>query len=96
MQLDAVIVSLKVRAFIFKIESQTSTRGYVAYTSFRGKRATTPYPPTLFEHMKSPLKRKRMHYMNRFHRTLEVKKRKLDEREKMDAAESLLMATLYW
>ena len=31
-----------------------------------------------------------MHDMNRFHRTLEVKKRKLDEREKMDAAESLL------
>ena len=48
------------------------------------------YVPSLFEHMKSPLKRKRVHDMNRFHRTLEVKKRKLDEREKMDAAESLL------
>ena len=47
------------------------------------------YVPSLFEHMKSPLKRKRVHDMNRFHRTLEVIKRKL-VKKKIDAAESLL------
>ena len=72
-----------------------STRGYVASVHFvsgeKSNNLLSPdYVPSLFEHMKSPLKRKRVHDMNRFHRTLEVKKRKLDEREKIDAAESLL------
>ena len=40
--------------------------------------------------MKSPLKRKRVHDMNRFHRTLEVIKRKLVKKKTIDAAESLL------
>ena len=41
------------------------------------------YVPSLFEHMKSPLKRKRVHDMNRFHRTLAVIKRKLVKKKLM-------------
>ena len=52
-----------------------------------GEKSNNPdYVPSLFEHTKSPLKKKRTHDMNRFRSTLEVKKRKLEESEKRDAA----------
>lgn len=59
-----------------------------------GEKSNNPlspdYVPSLFAHVNSSLKQKRVRDLSRFERTSEGKKRRADVQEKIDAAESLL------